>query len=223
MVPDSTSALLRDNCDEFIYYEDLSQPAAKVALRGEVTESKQTAFTLLFEALVALRRNNREILGASHIKDTIRRVHPSFSEGQYGYRSFSALLQDAQKEGMLELGVNQRAGTLVVTRFGDELKTPPAPTVVVTNAEAAPTTVVADVSPKPPHRSPRPSRPLQRSVPTVIIASDVLPQPQASAEEVPLPATIGAQPSTDTVATSEPAPKPRRRPSRRPAVNKPVV
>src|SRR5437773_8237557 len=45
---DSTSELLRDNCDEFIYYEDLeTAPLATGGLRADLPEGKQKAFALL--------------------------------------------------------------------------------------------------------------------------------------------------------------------------------
>src|SRR6202161_2118156 len=45
---DSTSDLLRDNCDEFIYYEALGQaPALPPALDSKLPETKRKAFALL--------------------------------------------------------------------------------------------------------------------------------------------------------------------------------
>lgn len=121
----STSALLRDNCDEFIYYEDLV-PVDDVTANDQVVhglpEARRNAFNVLFEALTALRRDEREILGAAMIKNTMCRMHPGFSERQFGYRSFSALLQDAAKEGLLELSLHPKAGTWIVAKFGDEMK-----------------------------------------------------------------------------------------------------
>ncbi len=125
---DSTSELLRDNCDEFIYYEDLSQsPTLAPALPAHVSENKRKAFELLLESLLALRRENKEVLWSSMIKDTIKRKKPSFNETYFGYRTFSELLQDAAKEGLLELEVDKRSRTFVVTRFGSELKAPSPP------------------------------------------------------------------------------------------------
>jgi uncharacterized protein (TIGR00288 family) len=130
---DSTSELLRDNCDEFIYYEDLGKsPILAPALPVHLSEAKRKAFTLLMESLLALRRENKENLWSSMIKDTMKRKKPSFNETYHGYRTFSELLQDAQTEGLLELEVDPRSKTFVVTRFGAEMKTPPpaeAPTV----------------------------------------------------------------------------------------------
>jgi uncharacterized protein (TIGR00288 family) len=129
---DSTSELLRDNCDEFIYYEDLGKsPITTPALPGNLPEGKRKAFALLMESLLALRRENKESLWSSMIKDTMKRKKPSFNETYHGYRTFSELLQDAQKEGLLELEIDPRSRTYVVTRFGEEMKTAPA-------AESAP-------------------------------------------------------------------------------------
>src|SRR5262249_33378499 len=51
----------------------------------------------------------------------MKRKKPSFNEAYHGYRTFSELLEDAQKEGLLELDTDKRSRTYVVTRFGAEL------------------------------------------------------------------------------------------------------
>jgi uncharacterized protein (TIGR00288 family) len=119
----STSDLLRDNCDEFIYYEDLGQsPTMAPALNPQLPEAKRKAFALLLESMLALRRENKEVLWSSMVKDTMKRKKPSFNEAYHGYRTFSELLEDAQREGLLELDTDKRSRTYVVTRFGSELK-----------------------------------------------------------------------------------------------------
>src|SRR2546426_9217154 len=63
---ESTSALLRDNCDEFIYYEDLGKsPTLAPTLDAQLPEAKRKAFELLMESLLALRRENKEVLWSS--------------------------------------------------------------------------------------------------------------------------------------------------------------
>jgi uncharacterized protein (TIGR00288 family) len=120
---ESTSELLRDNCDEFIYYEDLGQaPTLAPAVNPQLPETKRKAFALLLESLLALRRENKEVLWSSMVKDTMKRKKPSFNEAYHGYRTFSELLEDAQKEGLLELDTDKRSRTYVVTRFGSEMK-----------------------------------------------------------------------------------------------------
>lgn len=127
----STSELLRDNCDEFIYYEDLErqeQDDKQLAtdLYADLPERNREVYSLLIEACNALRRENHEVLYASMIKDTMKRKKPSFNETYHGYHTFSELLEDAQKEGLLELETDKRSRTYVVTRFGSEMSAPPA-------------------------------------------------------------------------------------------------
>jgi uncharacterized protein (TIGR00288 family) len=123
----STSDLLRDNCDEFIYYEDLDVEKSEVPrVDLPVPETKRKALELLLEACVALRRENKEKLWASMIKETMKRKKPSFNETYHGFRTFSALLEDAQAQGLVELERDEQRGTYVVVRFGDETKGAPA-------------------------------------------------------------------------------------------------
>jgi uncharacterized protein (TIGR00288 family) len=119
----STSDLLRDNCDEFIYYEDLL-PKEEIALDLSVPlpEGKRKVFTLLLESLLALRRENKEVLWSSMIKDTMKRKKPSFNESYHGYRTFSELLEDAQKAGIVLLETDPRSRTYKVARFGKEME-----------------------------------------------------------------------------------------------------
>jgi uncharacterized protein (TIGR00288 family) len=128
---ESTSDLLRDNCDEFIYYEDLGhRPEMTPNINPQLPETKRKAFALLMESLLALRRENKEVLWSSMIKDTMKRKKPSFNEAYHGYRTFSELLEDAQREGLVELDTDKRSRTYVVTRFGSEVSGPiavPAP------------------------------------------------------------------------------------------------
>src|SRR5207302_934253 len=119
---ESTSDLLRDNCDEFIYYEDLGQQSALPSgISPQLPEAKRKVFGLLLESLLALRRENKEVLWSSMVKDTMKRKKPSFNEAYHGYRTFSELLEDAQKEGLLEIVTDKRSRTYVVTRFGAEM------------------------------------------------------------------------------------------------------
>lgn len=127
---ESTSELLRDNCDEFIYYEDLGyKTTLSPEINPKLPEAKRKGFELLLESMLALRRENKEVLWSSMVKDTMKRKKPSFNEAYHGYRTFSELLEDAQKEGLLELDTDKRSRTYVVTRFGSEMNgaAPPPP------------------------------------------------------------------------------------------------
>jgi uncharacterized protein (TIGR00288 family) len=126
---EATSDLLRDNCDEFIYYDDLGSSAKTVlpaAVGQQLPEPKQKVFALLIDSLLALRRENKEVLWSSMIKDTMKRKKPSFNEEYHGYRTFSELLEDARASGLLELEKHKTSGTYVVTRFGAELRNAPS-------------------------------------------------------------------------------------------------
>jgi len=129
-VKNSTSKLLIDNCDEFIYYDDLvrekkkpparkapakaqaggAKPAAKAA--AEITapskpddeERTQEAVDLVagtVEALVAERGEDK--IWGSMVKQALKRRNPGFNEAYYGFRTFTALLEEAAGRGALIL------------------------------------------------------------------------------------------------------------------------
>ncbi|HRZ11717.1 MAG TPA: NYN domain-containing protein [Kiritimatiellia bacterium] len=117
----STSALLRDNCDEYIFYEDLTLGQEEPQDIPGADDKQKEVFGMLLEALQALRRENRETLWSSLIKTTIKRKNPSFNEAAYGYKSFSRLLEDAAQQGLIELQRDAANRTHIVTQFGAEL------------------------------------------------------------------------------------------------------
>lgn len=114
---DSTSDLLAANCDEFIYYEDIGKSAGAPVLGTAVPKTKHPAFKLLFESIEALERENVDTMHSSLIKDTMKRKQPSFTENAYGYKSFTQLLEDAEKLGFVTLRKDARSGTYVVVGF----------------------------------------------------------------------------------------------------------
>ena len=118
---ESASNLLVDNCDEFIYYEDLDLVVGvppKIA--ANIPKEKRDAFQLLIDSIEALIRENKEVLWSSMVKDTMKRKRPSFSEPSHGYRTFSDLLEDAERKGLVRLNVDSRSGTYVVIGFGKD-------------------------------------------------------------------------------------------------------
>jgi hypothetical protein len=120
---ESSSNLLVDNCDEFIYYEDLERPLGiPPTIEQDLPEKKKEAFQLLVDSVVALVRENKEVLWSSMVKETMKRKKPSFNESYHGYRTFSDLLEDAEKEGIIQLRTDTRSGTYVIVGFGKEQK-----------------------------------------------------------------------------------------------------
>src|SRR4030043_433753 len=120
---DSSSHLLINNCDEFIYYEDLERPVGTPPkIEQDLPKPKKEAFQLLVDSVVALVRENKEVLWSSLVKETMKRKKPSFNESYHGYRTFSDLLEDAEKEGVIQLRTDTRSGTYVIVGFGKDQK-----------------------------------------------------------------------------------------------------
>jgi hypothetical protein len=53
----------------------------------------------------------------------MKRKKPSFNEGYYGFRTFSHLLEDAQKRGIVKLRRDQRSGSYIVEDLGEAAPT----------------------------------------------------------------------------------------------------
>ena len=47
----------------------------------------------------------------------MQRKRPSFNEGSYGYSTFSDLLVEAQRKGIVELEKDRRSGSYIITGF----------------------------------------------------------------------------------------------------------
>ena len=129
-VKTSTSDLFINNCDEFIYYDDLVRVAPSKVRRGTANptavsepvpaENKgpelSEALDLVvetFEAVVGERGENEPIWG-SMIKQAIKRRHPGFSERAYGFRSFNDLLAAAQQRNLITLEADEKSGGYIV-------------------------------------------------------------------------------------------------------------
>jgi uncharacterized protein (TIGR00288 family) len=116
-VKNSSSNLLVDNCDEFIYYEDVWRDTQKGPKLDGLNKKTAEVFSLMIESIQALVRENKDVLWGSMIKQTMQRKKPSFNEGYYGYSTFSELLEDAERKNIIKLKKDQRSGTYIVTGF----------------------------------------------------------------------------------------------------------
>ena len=81
------------------------------------TERKPEAIDQLMEIVESLSQDYDQIWG-SMIKQTIRRVYPSFNESYLGYRNFAELLEHAEDEGCVELDYDERRGNYKVRLVG---------------------------------------------------------------------------------------------------------
>ena len=132
-VKNSTSDLFINNCDEFLYYDDLvraappkarqrsaGQTAAPKSAEGETSAVKglavADAFDLVVKTLEAIteERNEDDPIYGSMIKQTIKRRHPGFNERAYGFRSFNDLLLEMQNRGVLKLEPDKKSGGYTV-------------------------------------------------------------------------------------------------------------
>jgi uncharacterized protein (TIGR00288 family) len=121
-VKSSTSDLLIANCDEFIYYDDLIRTARKtpktpkVAKKDETEEDKkQEAIERVVEVVHSVEQDYSPLWGST-LKQAIRRVHPGFNEGYYGYGSFSELLEEIKDRGLIDLEYDDSRGNYKVRR-----------------------------------------------------------------------------------------------------------
>jgi uncharacterized protein (TIGR00288 family) len=147
-VKNSSSDLLIENCDEFIYYDDLIRDRAKQAkatkqriketpkpeakdaskkepATGKAAETdengagrKEKALEFVLETVDSLFRERDDNLWGSMIKQTLKRKRPSFSETFHGYRNFNELLEDAQDRGLLEIQKDEKSGGYLIVSFG---------------------------------------------------------------------------------------------------------
>src|SRR5262249_52135220 len=131
---DSSSTLLADNCDEFIFYEDLIQAPAPKRRRGAAhdeaeasgkqTESqvKAEAFYLVVDAVKAFKREGYDSIWASMVKQTIKRKHPSFNEQRHGYDTFSDLIEEMAAHHIIDVKRDEKSGNYQILGLGRNAK-----------------------------------------------------------------------------------------------------
>lgn len=116
----ASSPLLIENCDEFIFYEDIlrvvqraEEEAPPLAL--EVPVKRREAYDLIATVVRGLFREGRELVWASMVKQTVKRKRPTFDESYYDYSSFSEMLLDMEQQKLLKLERDEKSGSLRVT------------------------------------------------------------------------------------------------------------
>ena len=140
-VKKSTSDLLTANCDEFLFYDDLvreqeqkKKRAAKHAT-GTTTggashrtakqrepDKRQEALDMITETLEALsaERGAEDKIWGSMVKQALKRRQPGFNESYYGFRSFSELLEEAEKRQLLALEHDEKSGGYILRMLAHE-------------------------------------------------------------------------------------------------------
>ncbi|WP_126447145.1 NYN domain-containing protein [Sulfuricystis multivorans] len=214
-VKQSTSDLLIANCDEFIYIDDLmrkrsredkqaKKPADPQEMEARRTKGLEMAAATL-EALLEDRSDDEKVW-ASVLKEAIKRRHPGFNEAYHGFKTFGALLEEAARRGLMEVG-REANSTYVKRRLAQ------------TSAEATPAEMAA---PEPATTLPSPSAaegavppaPTLRGEAAPGGTSPIPPAPTLRGEAAPggtspiPPVPTLESPSAEAAA---PAPAPRRR------------
>jgi uncharacterized protein (TIGR00288 family) len=114
-VKNSTSDLLISNCDEFIFYEDLVRETRALPSIENLPKKQQDVFRLMLDSIQALQRENYDVIWGSMVKQTMQRKQPYFNETYYGYKSFSELLEDAQRKGLISMKKDAKSGGYIVS------------------------------------------------------------------------------------------------------------
>lgn len=134
-VKQSTSGLFIDNCDEFIFYDDLvreeekmrsrmarAKPAPAAAKTAAAATEKKTggdpekAVQLVVETVEAmLGRSGSDTVWAGPVKQAIRRRQPQFDERFYGFNNFSVLLEAVAARGLMRLEKNENGYKIKMT------------------------------------------------------------------------------------------------------------
>jgi hypothetical protein len=82
--------------------------------------SKEEALELVLDTVEALFRDRDDNLWGSMVKQTLKRKKPNFAETFYGYRTFNHLLEDAQRQGLLDIQKDEKSGGYLILSFGPE-------------------------------------------------------------------------------------------------------
>jgi uncharacterized protein (TIGR00288 family) len=147
-VKKSSSDLLINNCDEFIFYDDLARekakkqqqknrkkPAAAAAKAGTAAENtekdnsdkdggdkKADALDLVMETIEALftERGAEEKIWGSMVKQALKRRQPGFNESYYGFKSFGKLLDEAHARKLLVLEPDEKSGGVIIKSYNPD-------------------------------------------------------------------------------------------------------
>ncbi len=174
-VRQSTSDLLVANCDEFIFYDDLVRESQRSQARRERPESqaptrrtpaeekrrkdeldtrRQAGIELAVQTFDALmyERGDSGKIWASVLKEAIKRRKPDFSEGNYGFRAFGNLLEEAQARGLLEFGRDDKSGAYVFRSGAGPSAERAAMPAQDSERDAQTATVAEEAAPRAPRR-----------------------------------------------------------------------
>ncbi|MCB9744832.1 MAG: NYN domain-containing protein [Alphaproteobacteria bacterium] len=127
----STSRLIVEACDEFVFYDTLRGQRSQRSRRGQEsttnTLTREEAMELVTASLESLQREEPKPVYASMIKEHILRKEPAFSEVDLGFTSLTRFLDFCQRQGIVKLIKDEKGGGYLVDFPDAEEAKPAAP------------------------------------------------------------------------------------------------
>jgi len=99
-------------CDGYV---DLVRETRALPSIDNLPKKKQEVFRLVVDSIQALRRENYDVIWGSMVKQSMQRKQPYFNESYYGYKSFSELLEDAERHAIISMKKDVKSGGYVVS------------------------------------------------------------------------------------------------------------
>jgi hypothetical protein len=90
------------------------KPETKAAAKPNESELRDEGIELVMGTAEALIEERGDRVFGSMIKQTLKRRNPGFTESYYGFRSFSALLEEAEARGLVDIDMDERSGGYVI-------------------------------------------------------------------------------------------------------------
>ena len=126
----STSKLLPPACDEFLFYDNLIGDTQKKS-------GGRTDLSAVLTTLAGLEESTSGPVRCAALRRAVLRKDPTFTESDFGYRSFNGLLKGLAEQGFVSLDGNRdpvvsiagstalgEADTLLVSVVGDAKSVP---------------------------------------------------------------------------------------------------
>ena len=106
----STSRLLVNACDEFIFYDSIVQTRSRRRKSDGQPDGLAAALDLLGQALDGLLRESPDPPLASVVKSAVLRKGPDFNESDLGFSSFARFLEAGQDAGIVRVVRDNKSG-----------------------------------------------------------------------------------------------------------------
>lgn len=99
---------------------DLQAEEASPEPTGVPTVTLEQSFDLMLETLESIfaDRDESDLVWGSMLKQSMRRRRPDFSEKVYGFRTFGAMLEEAQHRGLVVVQKDDKRGDYRLLGFG---------------------------------------------------------------------------------------------------------